>query len=174
MLKYTRTRTYTHIRHRAYRHSMACCFLFSLFLQGLPPELLPMSENLTEEREIHLSPAGVRQRSLKMSLCSVTVALCSVRWPQSQPVFTMFHAVLSHYRIGNVQKSTAPCKLPLQAAPKRCGVTSALCSVRWPQENAAICMIFSRIVTLQHCTSFLCDNGLPNVTLQPRIVTLQL
>ena len=67
------------IRHRAYRHSMACCFLFSLFLQELPPELLPMSENLTEEREIHLSPAGVRQRCLKMWLCSVTIALCSVR-----------------------------------------------------------------------------------------------
>ena len=92
----------SNIRHRAYRHDMVCFFLFSLFLQELPPELLPMSENLTEEREIHLSPAGVCQRSLKMSLCSVTIALCSVRWPQSQPVFTTFHAELSHYRIGNV------------------------------------------------------------------------
>ena len=54
-------------------------FWFSLLLQDLPPELLPMSENLTEEREIHLSPAGVRQRCLKMWLCSVTIALCSVR-----------------------------------------------------------------------------------------------
>ena len=164
-----------YIRHRAYRHSMACCFLFSLFLQELPPEFLPMSENLTEEREIHLSPAGVRQRSLKMWLCSVTIPLCSVRWPHSQPLFTTFHAVLSHYRIGNVQKRTAPTTLPSQAAAKCCGVTIALCSVRWPQENAVICMIFSRIVTLQHRTSFLyCDNGLPNLTLQHRIVTLQL
>ena len=143
------------IRHRAYRHSMACCFLFSLFLQELPPELLPMSENLTEEREIHLSPAGVCQRSLKMWFCSVTIALCSVRWPHSQPLFTTFHADLSHYRIGNVQKRTAPTKLPPQVTAKSCSVTSALCSVRWPQENAVICMIFSRIVTLQHRTSFL-------------------
>ena len=143
------------IRHRAYRHSMACCFLFSLFLQELPPEFLPMSENLTEEREIHLSPAGVRQRSLKMSLCSVTIALCSVRWPQSQPVFTMFQSDLSHYRIGNVQKRTAPRSSPLPSASASSSVTSALCSVRWPQENAVICMIFSRIVTLQHRTSFL-------------------
>ena len=141
------------IRHRAHRHNMACCFLFSLFLQELPPELLPMSENLTEEREIHLSPAGVRQRSLKMSLCSVTIAVCSVRWPQSQPLFTTFHAVLSHYRIGNVQKRTAARKRPLQAVSRCSSVTSALCSVRWPQENAVICMIFSRIVPLRHRTS---------------------
>ena len=40
-----------YIRHRAYRHNMACCFLFSLFWQELPPEFLPMSENLTEEKE---------------------------------------------------------------------------------------------------------------------------
>ena len=154
---------------------MACCFLFSLFLQELPPEFLPMSENLTEEREIHLSPAGVRQRSLKMWLCSVTIPLCSVRWPQSQPVFTTFHADLSRYRIGNVQKRTAARKLPSQADSAFSSVTSALCSVRWPQENAIICMISLRILTLQHRTSFLyCDNGLPNLTLQPRIVTLQL
>ena len=134
---------------------MACCFLFSLFSQELPPEFLPMSENLTEEKEIHLSPAGVRQRSLKMWLCSVTIPLCSVRWPHSQPVFTMFHADLSHYRIGNVQKRTAPRTLPLPSASAFSSVTSALCSVRWPQGNAVICMMFSRIVTLQHRTSFL-------------------
>ena len=87
---------YIYIRHRAYRHSMACCFLFSLFLQELPPEFLPMSENLTEEREIHLSPAGVRQRSLKMWLCSMTIPLCSMRWPHSQPLFTTFHADFRH------------------------------------------------------------------------------
>ena len=134
---------------------MACCFLFSLFLQELPPELLPMSENLTEEREIHLSPAGVCQRSLKMWFCSVTIALCSVRWPHSQPLFTTFHADLSHYRIGNVQKRTAATKLPSPSDSAFSSVTIALCSVRWPQENAVICMIFSRIVTLQHRTSFL-------------------
>ena len=88
-------------------------FLFSLFLQELPPELLPMSENLTEEREIHLSPAGVRQRSLKTWLCSVTIPLCSVRWPHSQPLFTTFHTVLSHYKIRNVQKRTATMAYPM-------------------------------------------------------------
>ena len=154
---------------------MAFCLRYVSSLQELPPELLPMPENLTEEREIHLSPAGICQRSLKMWLCSVTIALCSVRWPHSQPVFTVFHADLSHYRMGNVQKRTAPRKRPSPSHSNCCSVTSALCSVRWPQENAVICMIFSRIVTLQHRTSFLwCDNGLPNLTLQPRIVTLQL
>ena len=106
-------------------------------------------------REMNLSPAGVCQRSLKMWHCSVTIALCSVRWPQSQPLFTMFHADLSHYRIGNVQKRTAARTRPPQVTAKSCSVTSALCSVRWPQGNAVICMIFSRIVTLQHRTSFL-------------------
>ena len=150
---------YSKIRHRAYRHCMAfrLRYVSSLqeFPQELPPELLPMSENLTEEREIHLSPAGVRQRSLKMSLCSVTTALCSVRWPQSQPVFITFRADFSHYRIGNVQKRTPARSSPPQAGSAFSSVTIALCSVRWPQENAAICIIFSRIVTLQHRTSFL-------------------
>ena len=130
------------------RHCMAFCLRCVSSLQELPPDLLPMSENLTEETDIHLSPAGVCQRSLKMWLCSV-------RWPHSQPVFTTFHADLSYYRIGNVPKRMAARTLPLQAAAKCCSVTSALCSVRWPQENAAICIIFSRIVTLQHRTSFL-------------------
>ena len=137
------------------RHCMAFCLRYVSSLQELPPELLPMSENLTEEREIHLSPAGVCQRSLKMWLCSVTIALCSVRWPHSQPLFTTFHADLSHYRIGNVQKRTAPRTRPPQAAAAFSSVTIALCSVRWPQENAVICMTSSRMVTIQHRPSFL-------------------
>ena len=120
------------VRQRAYRHCMAFCLRYVSFLQELPPELLPMSENLTEEREIHLSPAGVSHRSLKMWLCSVTILLCSVRWPHSQPVFTVFHADLSHYRIRNVQKRMAARTRPSQSVPAFSSVTIALCSVRWP------------------------------------------
>ena len=59
------------------------------------------------------------------------------------------------YKNQNVQERTAPRKLPSPAVSAFSSVTIALCSVRWPQENAVICMIFSRIVTLQHRTSFL-------------------
>ena len=69
------------------------------------------------ERDDHLSPAGVCQRSLKMWLCGMTILLCSMRWPHSQPLLIMFHADLSYYRTGNVQKRTAPRKLPSQAVP---------------------------------------------------------
>ena len=109
---------------------MAFCLRYVFSLQELPPELLPMSENLTEEREIHLSSVGIRQRSLKMWFCNVIIALRSVRWPHSQPVFTTFHADLSHYRIGNVQKRTAARSLPPQATAKSCSVTILGCSVR--------------------------------------------
>ena len=131
-------------------------FEIRLFLAGTSSGTsADVRESDRGEKEIHLSPAGVCQRSLKMWFCSVTVALCSVRWPHSQPVFTMFHADLSHYRIGNVQKRTAARSSPSQAAASCSSVTIALCSVRWPQENAVICMIFSQLVTLQHRTSFL-------------------
>ena len=131
-------------------------FEIRLFLAGTSSGTsADVRESDRGERDEYLSPAGVRPRSLKMWLCSVTIALCSVRWPHSQPLFTTFHADLSHYRIGNVQKRTAARTRPSQADSNCCSVTIALCSVRWPQENAVICMIFSRIVTLQHRTSFL-------------------
>ena len=76
------------------------------------------------KRDEDLSPAGVRQRLLKRWFWSVTNVLCSVRWPHSQPVFTTFPGVLSHYRIGNVQKRTAGCTRPSPAAARSCSVTN--------------------------------------------------
>ena len=108
-------------------------FEIRLFLAGTSSGTsADVRESDRGERDGHLSLAGVCQRSLKMWLCSMTISLCSMRWPHSQPLFTMFHADLSKYRIGNVQKRTAPRKLPPQAAPKCCSMTIALCSMRWP------------------------------------------
>ena len=106
------------------RHCMAFCLRYVSSLQELPPELLPMSENLTEEREIHLSPAGACQRSLKMWFCSVTIALCSVRWPHSQPLFITFHADFFY--------TTASEMFKKRAVPACSAMTIALCSMRRP------------------------------------------
>ena len=95
-----------YIRHRALRHSMACCFSLQVLLAGFPTGS-PLCQILWlryRERWESLSSGGACRMVASGDPCSMRMALCSMRMPHYNTLFTHYYVQFSYYSGANVVK----------------------------------------------------------------------